>query len=46
VPGILLRPAEPADGGLSARIQLEAWTATYGLIAPAMTDAFDLARTG
>jgi ribosomal protein S18 acetylase RimI-like enzyme len=45
VPDIVLRPAEPADGGLIARIQLEAWTATYGPFAPALIDGFDLART-
>jgi ribosomal protein S18 acetylase RimI-like enzyme len=41
----MLRPAEAADGGVIARIQLAAWRATYGHLNPAMVDGFDLERT-
>ena len=45
VPEIMLRPAEPADGGVIARVQLAAWRATYGDLNPAMVDGLDLERT-
>lgn len=41
----MLRPAEAADGGVIARIQLAAWRATYGHLNPAMVDDLDLERT-
>jgi ribosomal protein S18 acetylase RimI-like enzyme len=45
VPETVLRPAAATDGGVIARIQLEAWRATYGHLAPALIDGFDLGRT-
>jgi ribosomal protein S18 acetylase RimI-like enzyme len=45
VPEVILRPAEAADGGVIARIQLAAWRATYGHLNPAMVDGLDLERT-
>jgi GNAT superfamily N-acetyltransferase len=45
VPEITLRPAEIADGGVIARVQLAAWRATYGQLNPAMVDGLDLDRT-
>jgi ribosomal protein S18 acetylase RimI-like enzyme len=45
VPEIILRHAEPADGGVIARVQLAAWRATYGHLNPAMVDGLDLERT-
>ena len=39
------RPAEVADGGVIARVQLAAWRATYGQLNPAMVDGLDLDRT-
>lgn len=41
----MLRPAEAADAGVIARIQLAAWRATYGHLNPAMVDGLDLKRT-
>ena len=41
----MLRPAEAADGGVIARIQVAAWRATYGHLNPAMVDGLDLTRT-
>lgn len=45
MPRVTLRFAQPADGGVIARIQLAAWRATYGHLNPALVDSFDLEHT-
>ncbi|GIE29371.1 N-acetyltransferase [Actinoplanes italicus] len=45
MPETVLRPAGATDGGVIARIQLEAWRATYGHLNPAMVEGLDLDKT-
>jgi ribosomal protein S18 acetylase RimI-like enzyme len=45
MPETVLRPAAATDGGVIARIQLEAWRATYGHLNPAMVEGLDVGRT-
>jgi ribosomal protein S18 acetylase RimI-like enzyme len=45
MPKIVLRTADAADGRAIARIQFEAWRATYAHLNSSIVDRFDLDRT-